>query len=98
MEGRLRALGVRDSAAPDWLLQAVPSSLSGTAAISTGSGTQRSGRPWARRVAGPAEDFNAFGQRVDNRDHYMRDLIWAAVVNWRRECPIPPTEARPKPR
>jgi hypothetical protein len=23
----------------------------------------------------------------------MRDLIWAAVVNWYRECPIPPKEA-----
>lgn len=46
----------------------------------------------------PAEDFNSFGARVDGRDHYMRDLIWAAIVNWRRECPIPPTEAESQTR
>jgi hypothetical protein len=42
-----------------------------------------------RRFA-PGE-FDAFGAIVDGRDHYMRDLVWAAVVNWYRECPIPPS-------
>jgi hypothetical protein len=44
-------------------------------------------------TASPSSDLDAFGARVDGRDHYMRDLIWAAVANWYRECPIPPTEA-----
>jgi hypothetical protein len=39
----------------------------------------------------PPSEMDAFGLRVDGRDHYMRDLVWAAVVNWYRECPIEPT-------
>jgi RecA-family ATPase len=38
----------------------------------------------------PASEFNAFGSQIDGREEYMRDLIWAAVVDWRRECPIKP--------
>jgi RecA-family ATPase len=41
----------------------------------------------------PASDLDAFGARIDGRDHYMRDLIWAAVANWYRECPIQPSDA-----
>src|SRR5690606_22309432 len=35
---------------------------------------------------------DAWGHIVDGRDAYMRDMIWAAIVDWYRECPIPPTE------
>lgn len=49
-------------------------------------------------TASPTTDHDAFGARVDGRDHYMRDLIWAAVANWYRECPIAPTEAESQAR
>jgi hypothetical protein len=74
--------------APDWLLQAVAELVErygGDQNRDPSNGTAKV------NTASPAEDFNAFGQRVDNRDHYMRDLIWAAIINWRRECPIAPS-------
>ena len=83
------------AAAPDWLLQEVANLVE-----RFGGDQNRSAAATGPVVstASPAEDFNAFGQRVDNRDHYMRDLIWAAIVNWRRECPIPPNEAESQAR
>jgi hypothetical protein len=82
------------AAAPDWLLQEV------SELVERFGGDQHRAQAAGPVVstASPAEDFNAFGQRVDNRDHYMRDLIWAAVVNWRRECPIPPSDAESQAR
>lgn len=80
--------------APDWLLKAVGELVErfgGDQHRTTASG------PVTPTVS-PEADFNAFGARVDGRDHYMRDLVWAAVVNWRRECPIPPTEAESQAR
>jgi hypothetical protein len=76
------------AAAPNWLLQEV------SELVERFGGDQHriAGPSPVISTASPTEDFNAFGQRVDNRDHYMRDLIWAAIVNWRRECPIPPTD------
>lgn len=73
--------------APDWLLQAVSELVErfgGDQHRDTSTGP-------ATRTASPETEFNPFGGRVDGRDHYMRDLIWAAVVNWYRECPIPPS-------
>lgn len=86
------------AAAPDWLLQAV-----GDLVEAYGGDQHRQSQPGATQgpvtsTASPEADFNAFGARVDGRDHYMRDLVWAAVVNWRRECPIPPTEAESQAR
>ncbi len=37
-------------------------------------------------------DYNAFGAMVDGREDYMTRLVWGAVVDWHRECPIPPSE------
>lgn len=72
--------------AEPWLLQAVLD------LVERYGGDQHREESGPRVVTGPApEDFNAFGVRVDGRDHYMRDLIWAAVTNWHRECPIPPS-------
>ena len=46
------------------------------------------------RTASSGGDFDAFGKRTDGREEYMRNLIWAAVVGWYRECPIgPPSPA-----
>lgn len=80
--------------APDWLLQEV------SELVERYGGDQHRAQPSGpvTPTISPAEDFNAFGARVDGRDHYMRDLIWAAIVNWRRECPIAPSDAESQAR
>jgi hypothetical protein len=82
------------AAAPDWLLQAVSELVERFGGDQHRNNTVGPVTP----AASPAEDFDAFGARVDGRDHYMRDLVWAAVVNWYRECPIPPSEAESQAR
>lgn len=85
---------VEFAAAPDWLLASVVELVEkygGDQHKEVTSGPVQS-------TASPSENFNAFGARVDGRDHYMRDLIWAAVANWHRECPIAPTEAESQAR
>lgn len=75
--------------APDWLLQAV------TDLVERFGGDQHRSSNQAEKIntSTPAADLDAFGARIDGRDHYMRDLIWAAVTNWYRECPIQPSDA-----
>jgi hypothetical protein len=92
------------AAAPDWLLQAVFELVE-----RHGGDTNRDRGPELHLEAGkpglapslvpsaPGE-FDAFGARVDGRDHYMRDLVWGAVVNWYRECPIIPSDAESQAR
>ena len=70
--------------APDWLLRAVEKLVEEHG----GDTNSRSGP--AERTASPSEDFDAFGGRKDGREDYMARLVWAAVVNWYRECPIRP--------
>jgi KaiC/GvpD/RAD55 family RecA-like ATPase len=53
--------------------------------------------PWAPsaplRPATPSPgEFNAFGGRIDGREHYMRDLLWARMIEERRSCPLPLTD------
>jgi hypothetical protein len=80
--------------APEWLLQEVTDLVE-----RYGGDLERSTSPSGREVtSAPATELDAFGSRVDGRDHYMRDLIWAAVINWYRDCPIPPTEAESQAR
>jgi hypothetical protein len=92
--------------APDWLLQAVAElveryggdsgrGLERGPELNLGSGSPGLIQPLA--AASPGE-FNHFGARIDGRDHYMRDLIWGAVVNWYRECPITPSDAESQAR
>jgi hypothetical protein len=79
--------------APEWLLKAV------TELVERFGGDQhRDAQGPITRTASPEQDFDAFGNRTDGRDHYMRDLIWAAVASWYRECPIPPSEAESQAR
>lgn len=75
--------------APDWLLQEVSELVErfGGDQHRTSNQVEKINTPT------PAGELDAFGARVDGRDHYMRDLIWAAVANWYRECPIQPNEA-----
>ena len=42
--------------------------------------------------------LDAFGKHTDGRETIMRDLIWGAVVDWYRECPIKPSEQESKER
>lgn len=66
--------------APAWLLQKVGASQSPV-------------QPATIRVkTSPPQATDAWGHIVDGRDAYMRDMIWAAIVAWYRECPIPPTD------
>jgi hypothetical protein len=79
--------------APDWLLQSVLDLVE-----QHGGDTNRTESSPVVKTPSPPSDFNAFGQRTDNRDHYMRDLVWGAVVNWYRECPIAPSDAESQER
>lgn len=42
------------------------------------------------RTATPAQSMNAFGALIDGREDYMTRLVWARVVDERRQCPIKP--------
>ncbi|WP_099865944.1 DUF3987 domain-containing protein [Pararhizobium haloflavum] len=68
--------------APEWLLERV--------------GASEKPMPAATRAtteSSPSEQItDAWGHIVDGRDAYMRDIVWAAIVDWYRECPIPPSE------
>jgi hypothetical protein len=67
--------------APQWLLEAVLALVG-----KYGSGTSRiKGHSGYR-----GGDFDGFGHRIDGREEKMRDLVWAAVVDWRRDCLILP--------
>lgn len=66
--------------APAWLLEAVEQLI--------GAHGGDKGGERVERTASPAEDFDAFGSRVDGREDYMTRVVWGAVVDWYRECPI----------
>lgn len=68
--------------APAWLLEKVGGS--GPPALPSISA--------ARKPSTPESATDAYGHIIDGRDTYMRDMIWAAVVEWHRECPIPPSD------
>ncbi len=72
--------------APQWLLDEV-AKLVATHGGDTTNPHSKS------RTASPGGDFDGFGHQHDGREWKMRDLIWGAVVDWYRECPIKPGEA-----
>lgn len=87
--------------APQWLLEkvgasevlplvATPAPLSPSLLSSSTSRTQT--QATADRPPLPQQATDAWGHIVDGRDAYMRDVVWAAIVAWYRECPIPPSE------
>jgi hypothetical protein len=78
-------IGVLD--APGWLLEAVERLVA-----EHGGGEREGPRPASQSTSSPANAYDAFGHRIDGREEAMRDLVWASVVNWWRECPIPPSE------
>lgn len=87
--------------APQWLLtkvgvvEALPLAATpapSSSAPSSPSSSTRTQTAAAERPSTPAQATDAWGHIVDGRDAYMRDMIWAAIIDWYRECPIPPTE------
>lgn len=71
--------------APQWLLDEI------VALSKQHGGTAGHFRSHRTNGAGPQEpEFNAFGKRIDNREEYMRDLIWAALIGLYIESPIGP--------
>lgn len=80
--------------APQWLLAKVGASdaLPIVAAPASPSSPPRAPTATAFDHSSLQQATDAWGHIVDGRDAYMRDMIWAAIVAWYRECPIPPSE------
>lgn len=73
--------------APGWLLEEVDRLVA-----AHGGDKSRNGAP-AERTLSPGTDFDSFGGRIDGREDYMTRVVWGAVVDYYRECPIgPPPE------
>lgn len=69
--------------APAWLIAAIEALVEEHGGDVSRGGVER------QPAAG---EFDAFGHRTDGREDYMTRLVWGAVVDWWRECPIPPTQ------
>jgi hypothetical protein len=77
--------------APDWLLEEVERLIrehggGAPANVNEKQRAENGGLPFV------ASQYDAFGHQTDGRETKMRDLVWAAVVDWYRECPIKPSE------
>jgi hypothetical protein len=70
--------------APQWLLDAIDELVANHAGAGTG-GTARTTHH------GP--DFDALGFRINGREQYMTQMVWAACVNLWRDSPIMPHPA-----
>src|SRR5690606_23599783 len=85
--------------APAWLLDKVGATEALPLAAAPSTVASSSSPPRAQTAttavepsAPPQQVTDAWGHIVDGRDAYMRDMVWAAIVDWYRECPIPPSE------
>jgi hypothetical protein len=79
--------------APDWLCAAVEEVIRkyGRKTESTNDAPTSLQKT---QTTTPEREFNDFGMRVDDRDHYMRNLVWASLIELRRESPfMPPSDA-----
>lgn len=72
-------------AAPEWLCKAVMDLWE------EHGGGHHTGP--VERVASSGTDIDAFGNRVDGREDFMTRLVWGAVVDMHRACPLRPSEA-----
>lgn len=90
--------------APQWLLdkvgavevlplaaQAAPSPASPSSSSCSAPRAQMASATAAGHASAPHQATDAWGHIIDGRDAYMRDMIWAAIVAWYRDCPIPPS-------
>ncbi len=71
--------------APDWLMELL-------GAQEANEFDQKALEPKVK-IDTPLNSTDAFGHMVDGRDAYMRDVVWAVVVDWYRDCPMPPSES-----
>ncbi len=74
--------------APDWLMAAIDKLV-----LEYAGDSERGTVAAAERTASPENDYNDFGVRVDGREELIRDMVWASVIDWYRECPIMPPAA-----
>ncbi|YBW38117.1 DUF3987 domain-containing protein [Nitrobacter sp. TKz-YC01] len=85
--------------APQWLLKKVGASqalplaptLASSPVLSSSSSPSRT-PTMVSHSSPPPRATDAWGRIIDGRDAYMRDVVWAAIVDWCRECPIAPSE------
>lgn len=77
--------------APQWLLDKVGASEALPLASAPVPAPSRDLRTAPARESPPGQATDAWGHIIDGRDAYMRDMVWAAIVDWYRECPIRPT-------
>jgi hypothetical protein len=69
--------------APEWLLSEVEK-------LVNQYGGDKGGGRRAEHTASPGSDFDSFGNRVDGREEYMTNVVWAAVVDlWRTSSTKP---------
>ena len=68
--------------APEWLCQQIGQLAAEHGRLSPTGPTSSSAR-----TPTPAQAVNPFGSIVDGREGYMTKLVWAAVVDHRRDCP-----------
>lgn len=81
--------------APDWLLTEVERLIREHGGGTVGNGQAdrtNQGANTATAANTAAASFDAFGHQTDGRETKMRDIVWAAVIDWYRECPIKPSE------
>jgi hypothetical protein len=69
--------------APEWLLEII--GTQDAKAFETTAAAPR------EKTLAPEQSTDAWGHIIDGRDAYMRDVVWGAVVDWYRDCPIPPS-------
>jgi hypothetical protein len=70
--------------APQWLLDAIDELVANHAGGGTGG---------TARTAHHGPDFDALGFRINGREQYMTQMVWAACVNLWRDSPILPHPA-----
>ena len=75
--------------APQWLLDEVDKLVREHGGKTSGGG---------EKTPSPTADYNDFNLLIDGREEHMTRLVWGAVLDWYRECPIKPgdTEQRAK--
>lgn len=71
--------------APPWLLDAIG------ALVEAYGGDQGSPRQVSPH---PESDVDAFGNVIDGREARMTRMVWREVLEWYRECPIPPPQSQ----
>lgn len=71
--------------APEWL-------LAGIDELVARFGGDTTDRPRVERVA-TSGDYDAWGHLKDGREDYMTRLVWATVLNLRRDAPFVPSQA-----